>query len=350
MKHLIYILIIVLFTVSCKKDDSEPELNYTGNCSVLTSTSDGGILTKVSTEQVGIAITKFDEACTKEWENGYSWGKIPMCDHDCGEVSVEKAFEAEDNNYFLLYSFSYYSSPYSRYFLVKLDHLGNELWNKDIYFEESLFYFNKTDDGFIGFDTYNELIHFDEYGSLISNSTLTELEDLNIVYRTLSTESNKVIIITKNDTISGFEKYEYSLTGNLINTKEYTLDLESLNLKYNPGIVMLLANEDLILYSLTYDDKSILLRINKSSDLIWTKEIDEQYYNYIQYQSDNELLLRSSSNILYMNFEGELLGSKEIVRTDNYFFQNNDFVFQLFLKNGNEYYATKTPFKEFFSK
>jgi hypothetical protein len=351
MKNILSLLIIILIlSVSCKKDESEPEINYTGNCLALTSTSDGGILTKVSTEQLGIAITKFDENCNKEWEKGYSWGKIPSCDLDCGAVTVEKAFEAEDHNYFILYSFSYYASPYSRYFLVKLDHLGNELLKKDIYFEESYFYFNKTKDGFIGFDAYNQLILFDEYGSIISNSSLTELEDLDIVYRTLNYELNNIIFITKNDTVNGFEKHEYSFTGNLINTKKYTLNLDSLNLKYNPGIVMLLVNEDLIIYGITNDDKSLLARINKSSDLIWSKKIDERYYSYPQQCiSDNEFLFQSGSNIICWNIEGELLGSKEIARTDNYFFQNNDFVFQLFLRNGNEYYATKVPLNEFFN-
>jgi len=356
MKNILSLLIILLIlSISCSKDDSSPQkINIDWNFSALCLTSDGGILTTGSRSETGIVISKFDENCNLEWnETGYSWGTVSTpTSHPPAELKVVKAIEVEENNFVLICRLSDDFFGVYSYFLVKIDSYGKQLWEKGIYQGAWPIHSVKTENGFAGMEEYrpHELINIDEEGILVNTSNLTEIEKQNVEKFAYNSESDNVIIITKTDTVSAFKRYEYSLSGDLINKIEYNINFDSMNLNYNKHNSFILTdNKGIIFTGRTNDSENLIMRINESSEISWIKNLDRNSNIYLQSISDNEFLCKSSSNILYLDYEGELLGSKDITEDEKLFFQNNEFVFQLFLDDDKSYWVTKIPFNEFFS-
>lgn len=363
MKNIVsFLIIILILSVSCKKDEAPEkeksfQTEYLYNLNAMTITTSGGLLAKGKKWGGSIVLLKFDENCEFVWKKtDYSWGD-ENCDpagYPCGGITLEKAFSAESDDIILLCNKGDAWGVIENSILISIDKNGNENWHELIHSGYSqLSFFTKTEDGFVGYDFYdNILISYNSNGVKLNESYLTELTELSVDKISHDKLTNNIIFLTTTDTLLGFEKLEYTISGNLVNRNVYIINDYTLRIKYNPNSVFLMQDGGMIFLGYTYDDNNILIRINESSDTLWTKKLAENEkfsYNELQFITENKFLVKGPQIILYMNTNSEILSSKEI-DDGNYFFQNNDFVFQTFLDDDYDYWITKTTFNEFFSK
>ncbi len=352
MKNILnFLIIILLLLVACKKDNTEPTINEEESSRIyrieaLRATSDGGLLA-AGKKQEKVAFLKFDENCNLEWEKDHisrntdPWfGSLP--------VNVKDMFEL-DNGDFLAFYFVEGSMGLGTYYLMRLDKDGNQIWKKgiytgpDIYDEETV---NSIIEGkFYTLDP-NDLIVYDLNSFERENIHLSELDTLTTEEIIYDDKTNHFFTLSSDHmTLGWFKKCEYSISGELINKK--ILNLSDLSQ------FILLANNGMIFLGYPNEEEISIIRITETCDTLWTVELPPLGYftsNAFQSVSQTEFIIKGQDKVLYMNIDGDELGLKEITEDDNLFFQNNDFVFQTFLDDDYNYWVTKTPFNEFFSK
>jgi hypothetical protein len=341
--------IISTVFLSCNEENMvQPEVQEIDNIYKVTGlkiTDDNGVLVE-GLKKKSLALIKFDESSSLEWEKD-----LVLKSSD--PARFKKVFELENKELVVLYLMEG-SMGACDYYLMKIDKEGNKIWNKLFYNDcdiETRLKDSKIIDNTLYVISRNFMVTFNLNSFKKEKIYLTELDSLTTERILFYNNSNHFkVLSTEHMTPGWFIISKFSQSGTFIKKIDHYVDFDSLNLKRGSlGSFILTQDDDIIFYYWTKDSKRLLVRLDPLGNILWTKNCEADTDGYLQLISENEFLLHGKSSILYLNIEGELIGSKNINENNNYFFQNNDIVIQLFFNENMEYWITKTPLIEFFN-